>query len=425
MDPNVILSITLFLLIIMSALFSCAETTFMTVNRIKVLAMVEDGNKKAELVIKILDNQPKMLSAVLIGNNLVNISASAIATTLAINLIGNEAVSIATGLLTFIVLIFGEITPKNIATVHANKLALVYAPFINALMWILTPVIFIINKLAFVVLLLFKINPNNKSNSYTEEEIRTIVSVSHEEGVIESQEKEIIENIFDFGDSLAKDIMIPRIDMTFINIDSSYHDIIETFKSEKYTRFPVYKDSTDNVVGIINVKDLLLYDNPDTFSVKDILREPYFTYEFKKTSDLMDELRKTTNNITIVLDEYGMAVGMITLEDLLEEIVGEIRDEYDYDEEEDIQQLSENEYIIDGNTKLDDINEAFDLSIDSKEYDSIAGLVIETLDKIPENGDEMDIENLHFTVTSVDKNRIEKVKLIINPIEDNSEDTED
>ncbi len=418
MDPNVILFVTLILLIICSALFSCAETTFMTANRIRMLSMSEDGNKKATRVLKILDNSPKMLSAILIGNNIVNISASAIATTLAINVFGNAYVSVATGILTILILIFGEITPKNIATVHADKLALIYAPFISGLMWILTPVIFIINKLSFVVLLLFGINSNTKINTYTEDELRTIVSVSHEEGVIETSEKQIINNIFDFGDSLAKDIMIPRIDMTLININSSYHDILEIFKSEKYTRFPVYKDSTDNVVGIINVKDLLLYDNPDSFSVKDILREPYFTYEFKKTSDLMEELRKTANNITIVLDEYGTAVGMITLEDLLEEIVGEIRDEYDYDEEEDIQQISDNEYILDGNTKLDDFNETFNLDVDSKEYDSIAGLIIETLDKIPEIGDVMIIDNFTFTVSKVDKNRIEKVKLLIEPKEE-------
>ena len=325
-DPSVLQCIILIILLILSAFFSSAETALTTVNKIRLRSMMEEGNKRAGTVIKITDNSGKMLSAILIGNNIVNLTASSLSTTLTQTLFGNQYIAYATGILTLVVLIFGEITPKTISTLYAEKISLVYAPVISFFMWILTPFIWIINNLSLIVLKLIHVNPNNKAAAITENELRTIVEVSHEEGVIETEEKKMITNVFDFGDSQARDVMIPRIDMTFANIDNTYNEIIEIFRAEKYTRLPVYEDTTDNVIGIINVKDLLLYDSHEDFNVRDILREPYYAYEFKKTSELMEELKKTSNNITIVLDEYGSTVGMITLEDLLEEIVGEIRD---------------------------------------------------------------------------------------------------
>ncbi len=426
MDPSVAIKICIILgLVLLSAFFSSAETALVTVNKIRMKALADEGNKRAGMVLRVIDNSGKMLSAILIGNNIVNISASSLATTFTAEAFGNEYVAYATGILTLLVLIFGEITPKTIATIYAEKLALVYSPVIYAIMWVLTPVIFIVNKLTSGVLFVLRVDPNAKENSYTENEIRAIVEVGHEEGVIETQEKTMINNLFDFGDSQAKDVMIPRIDMTFAEVNNTYQEIIDIFRAEKYTRLPVYEDTTDNVIGIINVKDLLLYDSHEDFHIRDILREPYYTYEYKKTSELMEELRKTSNNITIVLDEYGATAGMITLEDLLEEIVGDIRDEYDDDEKDEIQKIDEGEYIINGMTKVDDVNDVIGTKLESEDYDSIGGLIIEILDRLPEKGDEVAVGNVRMVVEKVDRNRIELVRVYITEAHDENEDAEE
>lgn len=412
------------ILIGLSAFFSSAETAFTTVSKIRIRSLCEEGNKRAVKVNMIIEDSGKMLSAILIGNNIVNIGASSLATTLALHIWGSYATGIVTGVLTLIVLIFGEITPKTLATIHAEKIALMYSNVIYSLMWLLTPVIFVVNKLSLGVLTIFRVDPSKKTSTITETELRTIVDVGHEEGVIESDERKMINNVFDFGDSLAKDIMIPRIDMVCIGKDDSYEEILTVFKKEKYTRIPVYEDSQDNVIGILNVKDLLLSDNTSEFKVTDIMREPYFTYEYKKTSELLDEMKKTSNNISIVLDEYGATAGLITLEDILEEIVGEIRDEYDSDEEDSIRKIKDNEYLIDGIMKLDDINEALNTELESEDYDSLGGLVIEMLDHLPVKGESVTYKNYRLVVEKLDKNRIDKVHMYIleTEKEDGSED---
>ncbi len=416
MDPSVVIQIAaLIVLLFLSAFFSSAETSFVSVNLIRMRSLAEDGSKRAARVIRITSDSSKMLSAILIGNNIVNLSASSLATTITLTLWDNSAVSISTGVLTLLVLIFGEISPKTIATTHADRIALAYSGIIFALMTVLTPIIFIINKLSIGFLFIFGYNPKKHKASITEDELRTIVDVSHEEGVIESDEREMINNVFDFGDSQAKDVMIPRIDMSCISIDSTYDEIIDEFRQDKFTRLPVYEESVDNVVGIINVKDLLLCEDKSSFKVKDILRKPYYTYEFKHISELMDELKKTSNNITIVVDEYGSTVGMITLEDLLEEIVGEIRDEYDEDEEDEIVKLSDREYILAGSARLNDLEDIFQLpDLDEEDdFDSISGLIIKYLEHLPQKGDEIMLDGLRFVVEECDKHRMIKVHAYI------------
>lgn len=397
------------ILLLLSAFFSSAETALTTVNRMRLRSMANDGNKNAVIALKILDNSSKMLSAILIGNNIVNIAASSLTTILAQTLWGNTAVSLATGVLTILVLIFGEITPKTLATVKAEAMALKYARIIYALMWLLTPIIFIINILASGFLAIFRIDLNAKQNVITETELRTIVDVSHEEGVIESDEREMIKNVFDFGDNRAKDIMIPRIDMCVIDAACSYEELIKIFRENKYTRFPVYSESPDNIIGIINVKDILLYKSDEEFNMKNYLRQPYFTYEHKNLSDLMLEMKKASVNITIVLDEYGAATGLITLEDLIEEIVGDIRDEYDYDEEDEIKALNEHEFIVEGQMNLDDFNDSLGTNLSSEDYDSIGGFIMEHLDRLATDGDTVETPEVKLVVDSMEKNRIEKV----------------
>ena len=414
MDSGIIFqAVAIVILIALSFFFSSAETAMTTVNKIRIQSLSEQGDKRAIILEKVISDAPKMLSAVLIGNNIVNMSVSSLMTTLTIKVLGNAYVGIATGILTLLILIFGEITPKNMATIHAEKLSLAYARIIYGLMFILTPVVFIVNKITTGVLILFHVDPNAKTNAMTEHELRTLVNVGEKDGIIENEEKQMIYNVFDFGDSTAKDVMIPRIDMTFVDINCTYDELMAIFSEDMHTRFPVYEDNTDNVIGIINMKDLLIYPKEKPFAIRNILREPYFTYEYKATADLMIEMRKASVNLAIVLDEYGATAGLVTLEDLLEEIVGEIRDEYDENEVEDIKEIQPGrEYAVQGSAKLDDINDTLHIHLESKDYDSIGGYIIEQLDCLPKDGQSVTLESgIRLVVDRIDKNRIELVHI--------------
>ncbi len=415
MDPSDAIQFTILLiLLLLSGFFSSSETALTTVSKIKLRSLAEDGNKRAGMVLDITENhKSKMLSAILIGNNIVNIAASSLATTLAYRF-GGYMVSIVTALLTVAILVFGEITPKNMATIRAEKLSLSVIPVIKVLMTVLTPVIYIINLFSRGILALFRIDINASDKAMTEAELRTIVDVSHEDGVIESEEKEMIYNVFDLGDAKAKDVMVPRVHVTFADINSTYQELIEIFKEDKYTRLPVYEETTDNVVGTINMKDLLLFEDREHFQVKDILREAYFTYEYKSISELLVEMREASYNIAIVLDEYGETAGLITLEDILEEIVGEIHDEYDENEEDFFQMINEHEYIVEGSVSLDDLNDRLELELESEDYDSLGGFMIEHLDRLPEMGDEVTTEEgIRMIVEKLDKNRVESVHIYL------------
>lgn len=423
MDSGVpIQAATLVILILLSAFFSSAETAMTTVNKIRIQSLAEQGNKRAEILLKIISDSGRMLSTVLIGNNIVNMSISSLATTLTINIFGNVYVGIATGIMTLLVLIFGEITPKTMAAIHSEKLSLAYARIIYGMMIVFTPVAFVINKLALFVLTLFRVDPNDKPSTITEHELRTIVNASQQEGIIENEEKQMIYNVFDFGDSVARDVMIPRIDITFVDVNSTYDELIAIFKEDMHTRFPVYEETTDNVVGIINMKDLLLLPKDSPFHIRDILRDPYFTYEHKDTAALMVEMRKASVNLAIVLDEYGSTAGLVTLEDLLEEIVGEIQDEYDEDEDEDLKEIIPGqEYISLGSAKLDDLNDALNLTLESEDYDSIGGYIIEQLDSLPVQGQSVTLDNgIRLVVDLLEKNRISKVHIYLPSKEEES-----
>jgi Mg2+/Co2+ transporter CorB len=395
---------------LLSAFFSSAETALTTVNKIRMRTLAESGSRNAERVLRVTNDSGKMLSAILIGNNIVNLSASSIATAFAMKHLGSAGAGIATGVLTFLVLVFGEVTPKTKATIHADRMALSYAGIIEVLMKLLTPLIFIINRISMGILFLLRVNPDAKDDLMTEDELRTIVDVSQESGVIENEERDMIHNLFDFGDSEAKEIMVPRIDMTFLSADASYREILEVFRADKFTRLPVYEDTTDNVIGILNMKDLLLCEDVEKFSISDILRKPYFTYEHKNTADLFIEMRKNSISLAIVLDEYGATAGLITLEDLLEEIVGEIRDEYDTDEIDAITRLSDREFMVLGSTGLDDVSDALNMELSSENYDTISGYCLDHLDHLPEKNEIILTDNgLLLRIDKVDKNRIERV----------------
>ena len=412
-DTVVIRLVLVVVCLVLSAFFSSSETALTTVNLIRIRNLADNGDKAAAWVLKVRRDQSKMLGAILIGNNVVNLSASSMLTVLVTDVFGSQAVGAATGVLTLLVLLFGEITPKTIATLEAEKNALRFARVIYILMTILTPVIFVVNLLSGGVLRLLGVDPNKPTDSITEDELRTIVEVGHEKGVIESEEKEMINNVFDLGDSVARDIMVPRIDMSFVDVEASYEELMEIFRRDHYTRLPVYEDNTDNVIGIINMKDLILLEDRAAFSIRDYLRQPLFTFESKKLSELMIEMRKTSNNIVIVLDEYGATAGLITLEDILEEIVGDIRDEFDGDEEDELKELSEGEYLADGSMNLDDINDQLDLELESEDFDSLGGFMIDRLEHLPAEGEEVETEEVRLVVEKVNKNRIDKVHIYV------------
>lgn len=423
---DIIRLIVLIILIGLSAFFSSAETAIMTVNKIRLRALAEEGNKKAKRLLAVTEEPSKLLGAILIGNNVVNLSASSLATLFTTKVLEQNfgsgvavyAAGIATGVLTLLVLVFGELTPKTLATVKAEKMSLLYVTPICALMWILTPLIFITNVLAGGVLKLLGVSKDDKEKAITEQELRTIVDVSHEEGVLETDEKKMINNVVDFGDAKAKDIMVPRADMTMLDVNCSYAELLKCFRENRYTRFPVYEDSKDNVIGVLNVKDLLLMKPGRTFSLRRYLRKPHFVFENRRLGEMLAQMREGGVSLSIVLNEYGAPVGMITLEDMLEEIVGEIRDEYDEEEKDSIRQIGEQEYLIDGAMKLDDINEQLGLKLSSEDYDSLGGLMIELLDALPAGGERISHEGITYVVEKMNRNRVEKVRLTIEPQEE-------
>lgn len=413
----------LIVLLLLSGFFSSAETSLVSVNKIRMRTLADQGNARAKTVLEIFDDQAKMLSAILIGNNLVNTFAASITTSIAYSF-GGAVVGVATFIITIMILIFGEITPKTLATEHAEKMALVYAPVIKLLMVVLTPFIFLINLFSKGILKMLGSGKDGNNPSLTESELRTIVDVSHEEGVIEEDEKDMINNVFDLGDAKAKEVMVPRVRVIMADVESTYEDLIDIFREEKFTRIPIYKDSIDNIVGLVNMKDLLLYRDFENFKIEDVLRKPYFTYENKPVSDLLLEMKHSTFNLAIVMDEYGEMAGIITLEDIIEEIVGDVHDEYDAHEENNIKQIDERVYDVKGFINLDDLNDALDLEFVSEDFESIGGLVIDRLKRLPEIGDEITLDDgTVIRVKTIEKNRIEDVRLILPEV--NEEESDD
>ena len=408
--------IIIIVLIFLSGFFSSAETAFSTLNRVRMRNLEEEGSKKAARVNKILESYSKMLSAILIGNNIVNLTASSLTTAFVIGVCGNAYIGLGTGILTIVVLLGGEIIPKTWANLNSEKLALAYSSVIYALMKVMTPVIFIVDLLSNGILRLLHVDPNKKMDTITESELKTYVDVSHEDGQIEADEREMIYNIFEFSDTCVKDIMIPRTNMVTVNADESVNDLIKVFHESMYTRIPVYQEDKDSMIGFVNIKDLFIarISGQKNITLKSLLREAYYTYEYKKNADLLLEMREKSMNVAFVLNEYGSTVGMVTLEDLLEELVGEIRDEYDEDEKELIQKIDDRSYLIEGSMNLSDINDSIGTSLNSDDYDSIGGIIIGQLDRLPEDNESVVLaDGTTLQVKGIDQNRILHVLLTL------------
>lgn len=376
--------------------------------------MAAEGIKRAVTLEKVLQDHTKMIGTILVGNNIANIGASSLATALSLHFFKNVSVSVTAGILTLVVLIWGEILPKSMATIHANKIALLYAPIIRLLMIILTPVVFLINKVSLVLMKVLQLD-KTKDSVITEQELKAIIEVGHREGVLESEEKEFINNILAFTDASADEVMTPRIDMIFIHEADDYERVAEIFQSFKFTRYPVYNETKDEVTGVLNMKDLLLITDRTNFSVRDYMRPAYFTYESKAVGDLMPEMRRTGHNIVIVLDEYGLTAGLVTLEDLLEELVGDIRDEFDAEEPDEICDNGDGTFTVDAMCKLDDLNRRFHLNLSGDGYDNLAGFISETLNHIPKPGESIVVSGYRFKVIDIKNKRLIRVMMIPEP----------
>ena len=402
----------LLVLLYLSGYFSSSETALTTVSRIKMKTLANAGDKRAALVLRITDQKSKMLSAILIGNNIVNLSASSLATSMAIKAFGSFGAGIATGILTFLILIFGEITPKNAATLRSNDIARRDARFIWSLMYILTPVIFIVNSISIFILRLRGVKNEESGDALTNDEIRTLVDYSEEKGTIELNERTFIHNIFDFSESMVSEIMVPRIDISAVDVNWSYDKIVKFYQRERKTRIPVYEGGKDNVIGILNMKDLIEIKDPNSFSVRKYMREPFYTYEQKNTADLFTEMRSNSISMAIILDEYGDVAGLVTLEDLLEELVGEIRDEYDVNEEDDIIRINDTEFVVLGSANLEDLNDLLPLGFESEDYDTLGGYLTGLFDHFPKTGETyVTGTGVILSVAKTAKRRIIKVRI--------------
>lgn len=389
-----------------------SETALMALSKIRIRHMVEEGVKGAKLVEKLAEDPSRLLGAILIGNNIVNIGASALATSVAVKAFGEGAVGVVTIVMTILVLIFGEITPKSIAKQNSESVALKVSKIINIVVKVFRPFIAIFTAISGLFIRLLGGDPKATEPFITEEELKTMVGVSEEEGVLEDVEKEMIFNVFEFADSQVKDVMVQRVDVVAVDINATYDEVINIIKTEQFSRIPVYNQNIDDVIGILNVKDLIIASqSKENFKISDYMREPYYTFEFKKISELFNEMKKTRNHMSVVLDEYGGNVGIVTIEDLIEEVVGEIEDEYDDEEDNDIIVVKEDEYIVDGSARLDHIGDLIGVTMESEEFDSVGGLVIGELGRFPEQSEEVNLNNIRFVVEEVDKNRIKKVRI--------------
>jgi putative hemolysin len=405
--------VILIICLVLSALFSASETALMSLSKIRVKQMIENREKGANRINKLLSDPSRLLSAILIGNNVVNIGASSLMTSLAIDAFGNTGVGVATGIMTLLILVFGEITPKSLAAKNSEKISVSLSGFIEFVTNLLTPISFVLNIITDFLVKLLGGEVDKKKPFITQEELKTIVNVSYKEGVLEGEEKDMIYNVFDFSDSQVNDVMVPRTEIVAIDVDLPYEEIIKIINKEQYSRIPVYENTIDNIIGILYVKDLLFLDvNKDsTFDLRKYIRQPYFTPEYKSIKVLFKEMRANRNHMVVIIDEYGGTEGIVTIEDLVEEIVGDIEDEYDKNIKE-IEVIKEDEYLVNGNVRIDTINELIGTHIESKDFDTIAGFVIGIIDRLPEAGEEIEYENIKFIIENIDRNRIKKIRIL-------------
>lgn len=411
MDSYSISLVIIIICIIMSGYFSATETAFSSLNRIRIKNMAEKGNKKAQLVLRLSENYDSVLSSILIGNNIVNIASASLATVLFVDLLGAEAgPSVSTAVTTVVVLIFGEVSPKSIAKESPEAFAMFSAPILNMLVILLTPFNFLFKQWKKLLSLLIK---SSEDDGITEEELLSIVEEAEQDGGINEQESMLIRSAIEFTEQEAIDILTPRIDITAVPVTATKEEIAAVFAETAYSRLPLYEDSIDHIVGIIYQKDFHNYVYHTEKPISDIIRSALFVPKSKKISILLKELQQKKLHIAVVLDEFGGTIGIITLEDILEELVGEIWDEHD-EVSQDIEQKSENECIILGNANVDKLFETLEMDATEDDLQTITvnGWIMNHLGRIPAKNDTLEYKGYRFTVIEMDEKRIEKIHVI-------------
>lgn len=407
--------------IILSCYFSATETAFSCLNRIRMKNMADSGNKRAKLVMKLYENYDKLLSTILVGNNIVNIASASLATVLFVQLLGKgKGPTVSTLVTTIVVLIFGEISPKSLAKEYPEKVAMFSAPFINLLMKLLTPINFIFGLWRKLLTMIFH---SNEEATYTEEELLTIVDEAEQEGGIDEQEGELIRSAIEFNEMEAEDILTPRVDVEAIPSTATKEDAAAIFAETGFSRIPVYDESIDNIIGVIHQKDFHNHVYHTDTPLESIIHPVTFITKSMKIGDLLTLLQKNKTHLAVVADEYGGTVGIVTMEDILEELVGEIWDEHD-EVVEDFVQLEENKYRILGSANQEKMFELFDLDEDF-ESSSVGGWVVEQLNEIAEEGDHFEYKNLSVVVDKVENKRVMEIIVTVNPVSEEDDEDED
>ena len=402
MNPeNIRNIIALAVLILMSGYFSATETAFLSCNKTRLRTMAEKGNKRAALVNRLNENYDRLLSTILIGNNIVNLAAASIGTVLFVRLYGDIGATVSTAVITVLVLIFGEITPKNVAKDCPEKLAMFSAPIIRVLIWIFTPLNFLFGLWKKLVSKVLHLESDSKMS---QEELLMLVEEVREGGTIDSEEGDLLKNAIEFNDMRAEDILTHRVDLEAVDIESTKEEIAEVFTQSKFARLPVYEDSIDNIIGILNMKDFYDGTGITAKSIRDIMTKPLFVLKSEKIDELLKLLQETKSQMAVILDEYGGTLGIVTLEDILEELVGEIWDEHDEVTEEYLP-IGENRWRVDCSVNLDDFCDFFGIETDSTTI-SLGGWVMEQLGKVPEAGDSFEFECLSVSVFETDGQRV-------------------
>lgn len=415
--PNLI---ALVVCILLSAFFSASETAFSSLNKTRLKVLAEKGNSRAALALRLNSNYDKLISTILIGNNVVNIAASAIATIFFIALLGSIGPTVSTIVTTIVVLIFSEITPKSIAKDYPEAFAMFASPMISALMWLFTPLTFLFSRWKKMISRIFG---SKKSAGISQEELLMLLEEAEKEGDLNREEGELLRNAVEFGDLEAKDILTHRVDLEAVSIDENKEKIARVFTESRYSRLLVYEDTIDKIVGVIHLKDF--YQGTGLFhgSIRSIMATPVYVYQTEKIGNLLRILQANKSHVAVVIDAYGGTLGIVTMEDILEEIVGEIWDEHD--EVEEAFRLSENGvWTVDCSVSLDDFRERFHVAIDS-DCVSLGGWIMEAMGRIPEEGDRFDYENLSITVTKLDDRRVESVAVAVRPPQEEKEEAED
>lgn len=400
--------ISMALCVLFSGYFSATETAFSSLNKTRLKALAEKGNRKAELALTLSEQYDRLISTILIGNNIVNIAVASIGTVLFVHLYGDIGATVSTVVVTVAVLIFGEITPKSIAKDFPEKFAMFSAPFIRLLIWVLTPLNFLFSMWKKLISKLFNVEEDSKMS---QEELLLLVDEVEQDGSIDTDEGVLLRNAIEFGDLEAEDILTHRVDLEAVPIEAPKEEIARVFNESRFSRLLVYKENIDNIVGIIHQKDFYIGSGVTEKEVTDIITPPLFIHKSEKIDDLLKLLQTRKSHIAIVIDEYGGTLGIVTMEDILEELVGEIWDEHD-EVTVTFRELSENVFLVDCTVNFNDFCQFFDIDDEDADSVSLGGWIMEQLDKIPVKGDRFTYENLNIIVTQTDSHRVAFAKVI-------------